>query len=411
MKILALIVLGLTVTSCVVSPRQDYSAAQTSPDIQQATDMTGPGWPAGLNELRTTEGDIFLDNLNSQIITLQQNPALTRLPRYRVMLAGLLYQRFQIEGRLADAEQSLLVMREAEELTGFSADDRLVYATVLQGFHDFDQASKQISRAAGEGADGASVDRAMASLERSRNLAEDLGPVDPASIENYLTAVQMAALNVNQGRLTDATVLLRRAQALYGDSSPYPLAWIHVQQGIAFLRFNQYEQARIFFSAAHERMPQFFLATEHLAETESLLGNHRRAAELYRQVTRQNDQPAFWHGLAEAELALGNTEAAGEAARQAAEGYSRLLQQHPLMYADHAVDYYLDTDNAAKALELAQLNFRHRQDLFARLALAEALAAMGQIQAACEQVGDVRQAGLSPPEISQSSGVLASCNP
>jgi tetratricopeptide (TPR) repeat protein len=229
--------------------------------------------------------------------------------------------------------------------------------------------------------------------------------------DDYVLAVQQAAVLLEQGELFEASRLLQQAQDLYQDSSPFPLAWIQLQQGVAFLRYQQYEQARVFFAAAHERLPQYYLATEHLAETEALLGNWQRSAELYRQVSEQTGQPAFWHGLQLAEAELGNAAAADAAAQQADTDYQQLLAKYPLTFADHAVGYYIDTGREQKALELAEMNYANRQDVYAHLTLAEALAANGQQQQACSKVSELRRAGLAPPEIIFPDENLAACQP
>ncbi|MDX1459797.1 MAG: tetratricopeptide repeat protein [Xanthomonadales bacterium] len=366
-------------------------------------------WPATPQTLATTSGDIYLDNLNGQIETISTNPRFARHARFQVTLGSLLYQRFQIEGRIEDAERARRVLLEAEELPGFTSSDHLVLAKVLKGFHDFDNAARHIDVAAEGGAEPVQVAAARRSLQRALSLP-GLQSLDPDPLPNdYVAAVEHAAALLNQGRLAAASESLRHAQVLYTDVNPLPLAWIHLQQGIAYLRHGDIEDARRFFEAAHQRFPQYFLATEHLAETELLLGNAHRAAALYRIVTAQNNQPAFWHGLAQAEAALGNQAAASIAAERAASGYEQLLAAHPLMFADHAVGYYLDMGDVSRALELARLNYEHRQDLMARLALAEALHEAGRHEAACSQVKSLTDAGLAPPEVTLPGETLSAC--
>jgi hypothetical protein len=70
-----------------------------------------------------------------------------------------------------------------------------------------------------------------------------------------------------------------------------------------------------------------------------------------------------------------------------------------LTFADHAVGYFIETGRAQRALNLAELNFSNRHDIYAHITLAEALAANGLQQQACEKVAEMRQAGQSPPEI------------
>ncbi|NNE06300.1 MAG: hypothetical protein HKN15_11315 [Xanthomonadales bacterium] len=415
MKIATMMICSFALASCATPPNLETNqsagdqnqASAISRDVSQATQLIDDRWPASPDLLPTTDGEIYLGNLNSQINVIRSNPALKQRMTFKVTLASLLYQRFQIEGRVEDAEAARDILEGAHSDPQFGPADHLVFAKILLGFHDFEAAQRHVDMAEAGGSPATSIAAARAALDRALHLPVKGRHRATGVSGNYVDAVQHAAELLNEGRLADASEELQRAQALYRDSSPFPLAWIHVQQGIAFLRYGEYEQARTFFAAAHERFPQYFLATEHLAETEGLLGNHQRSAQLYREVTAQNNQPGFWYGLAQAEAELGNVEAAEDAAQRASSGYADLLARYPLMYADHAVGYYLETSDPARALELATLNFEHRQDLMAHLALAEALMGNEQADKACEHVNAIRDAGYAPPEISLEGDLLA----
>jgi tetratricopeptide (TPR) repeat protein len=407
----SLIVAGCLGLASCASPGQQPSAVTGSADVTAAISLVSSNWPATTEVLSTTRGDIYLSNLDSQIQVLEHRIATTQQIPARVSLAGLLYHRFQLLGRIADADRARSLLQQAMEQDLLGPGEMLGYARILSGLHEFDAAQDVIDAAATRGAKPADINQASDQVLASRRLPSPLAlPLtDSAAPADYLAAVQQSAVLLEQGELFEASRLLQVAQDKYQDSSPFPLAWIHLQQGVAFLRYQQYEQARVFFAAAHERLPQYYLATEHLAETEALLGNWQQAAELYRQVSAQTGQPAFWHGLQLAEQELGDAAAALAAGQRADEDYRQLLAQYPLTFADHAVGYFIDTGREQKALELAELNFANRQDVYAHLALAEALAANGLQQQACEKVAALRRAGLSPPEIIFPGEDLAAC--
>lgn len=65
--------------------------------------------------------------------------------------------------------------------------------------------------------------------------------------------VQRAGHCVDMGDLDCATQNYHQAQFVYSDSVPFPLAWLHTQQGIALLRFGHPEWALRFFDAALAR--------------------------------------------------------------------------------------------------------------------------------------------------------------
>ncbi|MDZ4729298.1 MAG: hypothetical protein SH820_05090 [Xanthomonadales bacterium] len=402
-----MISLLLSVVACSSQTPAPAQSQQLNQDILAATALITNDWPAPSIELQTTAGDIYVANLDSQIQVLQHKFDTTRQTPVSVMLAGLFYHRFQLQGRIADAEASAELLKNEMDADRLGPAEMLVYVKILAGLHQFEQAENVIASAAKNGGKESDIVQAREAILSSRQLPT-LNPGDTVPVD-YIAAVQQAARLLNRGNLYAASEKLYLAQQLYRDSSPFPLAWIYLQQGVAFLRYQQYEQARVFFAAAHERLPQYYLATEHLAETEALLGNWQVSAELYREVTAQTGQAAFWHGLQQAEAQLGHDADAMLAAQQADEDYRALLQQHPLTFADHAVYYYLDTGREQRALELAELNYENRQDVTAHLALAEALVANGRQEQACEHVQALRQAGLSPPEIVLPGEKLSAC--
>lgn len=157
--------------------------------------------------------------------------------------------------------------------------------------------------------------------------------------ENLTDLAFRANRRVDEGRLEEADRLFSKAQAVYNDTSPVTLSWLHVQHGVAFLRNRMLEKALRFFKAAHERLPRYFLATEHLAETHYRLGHYQRAAELYRQVSQQTRNPVFYAQLAKAEQALGNEGAAQRAEAKARVGFEAWLYEHPQAAWQHAAEF------------------------------------------------------------------------
>jgi len=335
--------------------------------LAQARAMTGPGWPVSTGQRPTTSGAIYLANLNGQIAELKRLNASQAENRFAPELAKLLYHRFQLTGRLEDAESALLLISGDSQKSHANAD--LISARILMGFHEFDKALLALEQAEKNGApktETAAVRRAVSGAQGAD--IQSKSDVSPTP-ENL---VSQAAAWVEQGRPDKASELLRMAQDQYIDSSPFTLAWIHVQQGIIFLDNQDYATARQFFAAANERFPQYTLAAEHLAETELALGNHEVAAILYRNVVEQSEHPEFYHQLSRAEILLGNKEESQQAALLAQQGYDQLTEEYPLMFADHAVGYYIDIGDRATAISLAETNLEQRQNRSAKLLLATA---------------------------------------
>jgi len=341
-------------------------------ELEQARAMIGPDWPELASARVTTAGDIYLENLDGQITAIERRLARRGDDRLLAHLAMLRYHRFQVSGNLEDAEAARRILSEAWE-HGDRPSLAAARARVLIGFHEFDEAESVLRLAEEAGVSKASILELRDSLARVRGKSDTAAgdrPINEALAPVAL--VGMAADLEASGRPVAASQVLKAAQDRYLDTSPYTLAWIHVQQGIVFLNLEDYPSARLFFAAAYQRFPEYTLAAEHLAETELALGNFEEAAQLYRVVAERSGHPEFYHQLSKAERALGRETEVRKLEERARAGYGDLLEKYPRMYADHAARYYIDVGERESALALASLNLSQRNDPMARELMATA---------------------------------------
>ena len=367
------------------------------PDLAAALALVGPAWPADTRRRATTSGDIYLANLDSQIAALRVRVQRLADDRSLARLALLRYHRFQVLGTLPDAVAARTLLEAARARSHHVAVD-LAAAQVLLGFHEFERSQQAVHAAARAGAAPDVIGARQAAIDAATGVtAETAAQTGPAAAEPA-THVLAAADYADRGEPAAASRLLKQAQDDYADTSPYELSWLHVQQGIVFLRYGELEAARRFFAAAHERFPQYALATEHLAEAELALGRPETARRLYARVAEQTDHPEFWYRLSLAERQLGLAAAADTHATRARQGYETLLKDHPAMYADHAARYLLANGEAARAHELAQANYRQRRTVGAANLLIETAVEVGDRELACRLLDRIRTTGYAPPE-------------
>jgi tetratricopeptide (TPR) repeat protein len=362
---------------------------------------------------RATTGEtIYLANLNARIEVLEQTPEGNADDTTRTQLAAALMLRFRILGRLVDGERALDLAAATARARPQQGDAQMLYASALSAFHRFAEAEQALHRAEallGNDARLASLRRDLLMAQGHYDaLAEDFAhAAEP--VADFYELAHRADLRVLQGDLAGASMWYRSAQDLYQDVDPVPLAWLHVQQGIALLRFDEIDSARQFFAAAHARLPSYALATEHLAECEFKLGQFDVARTLYAQVIEQTGNPEFLAALARLERAAGHVEAAAQAQAAASAGYAELLQRHRAAYAQHAADYYLSIGDSESALRLARENLALRADLGSLILLAHAAAAAGEHAEACAAVVRIESTGLHPPELRQLGELQSSC--
>jgi tetratricopeptide (TPR) repeat protein len=401
----------LAVAGCATAPsgtqvaEADPVAAAHSHLAALEARLGGPPWPAGPEWVRTTSADIYIDNIDSRIEALELRSDAAAL-RER---AALLWYRYRIIGRIGDVDAALELVERAIERTPDEPLALMLRGAIRAGLHRFDEARADLERAALSDPEALrSLDELDLASGRHRTLAQNLAQRDPASEGLYELALR-GNLALQEGDAEGAERWFRLAQSRDRDVSPMPLAWLHTQQGIALLRLGDLERANRFFDAAHRRLPQYYLAAEHLAETEFLLGRAERARELYRAVVAQTDHPEFHAALAEVEAELGDEVAAAASMHRAREGYADLLQRHGAAFADHAASFYLEIGEPQRALELAELNLQGRQDVMSWLLLAEAHAAVGQRRNACRALREARRSGLNPPELAEVAADIGRC--
>jgi tetratricopeptide (TPR) repeat protein len=373
----------------------------------------GSTWPVSTDQYRTTAGTIYLDNLDARIAELQRVAGAPGGDAARVPLARNLYHRYRVVGRLEDAESALRELDLAAATGATPAESQALRAVVLGGFHRFDEAMLALDRAIDAGASESTVARTRTELQLARGDYAALADEFARSTEldaDFHTMAHRADLRLQLGDPAGALFRYRAAQGLYRDVNPVPLAWLHVQQGIALLRLDRVEEAREFFAAAHARLPQYYLATEHLAECEARLGRFDAARRLYRAVIAQTGNPEFVAALAALERDAGQHEQSERLQREAESGYAALIARHPAAFGQHAAEFLIERGQPDRADALARANLDVRRDIGSWLLAAQTAAAVGDAERACAALAAARATALRPPELTSQSAALRDCS-
>lgn len=401
---------------CAMTPAsRDAEVARAlppQPEVAEPTSVTTPNWPASPTHYRTTAGAIYLDNLDARIDELRRVTATPDGDGARVPLARSLYHRHRVVGRLEDAEAALRELDLAIAAGEPASETLPLRAVVLGGFHRFDEAMHALDAAVEAGASASTLARTQTELQLARGdyaaLADEFARSTDLDAD-FHTMTHRADLRLQLGDAAGALFRYRAAQELYRDVNPVPLAWLHVQQGIALLRLERVEEAREFFAAAHARLPQYYLAAEHLAECEARLGRHDEARRLYAAVIAQTGNPEFVAALSGVERDAGRREESERLAREAEAGYAMLLARHPAAFGQHAAEFLIERGDLARADALARANLGVRRDIGSWLLAAQTAAALGARERACEALAAARATPLRPPEFAVEAAALRDC--
>ncbi len=328
----------------------------------------------------TTDPGIAVGNLDQGIASIEAVVARGQASVHEI--SGLIDQvsmRGQFLGRIADYEKADAL---AESLVSAHPEDAaawLARARTRATFHRFADALADTAEAESRGADAAALTAVRAGVAQARGRYDEALPQRQAAATGrpgILSLGALAALRGEQGELAEATRLFAEARASYRDVSPFALAWLDFQQGRMLMQRQKWPEARAFFQAAHDRLPQYAAATGHLGEAEAALGRTDAAIALLTQAATTSDDPDPAGHLARALRQAGRTGDAAAWTGRAARRFDELLGKHKDAFADHGAEFWIDPGgDPPRALRLARHNYALRPTAFACDLLKRALAA------------------------------------
>ena len=355
-------------------------------------------------ERLTTDPKIALQNLDGQIEELEKAHA--RSPealQFTGTLVGLLATRAQYLGRLSDYDRALALAEEALHRAPDNESALLMRAGARSSLHRFSDAMTDIDQATATGAEPetiavlrASILQAQGNLQEALAIWRKLGSSD----SDIRTLGSLAVAEGEAGNRAEALRLFSAAVQRYRDVSPFPLAWIELQEGMMWERDSELAKAQTHYEAARNYLPQYAPATEHLASVLMARGEYRQAAALLRPLAESCEDPEFAALLATALVQLGDLKEGARYELAARKRYDALVQRHPEAFGDHAARLWL-AENPAKAFVLARQNLANRKTPEAfELAISAALAG-GEQTTACELAGEALALERPAPRIHQ----------
>ncbi|MEP6881743.1 MAG: tetratricopeptide repeat protein [Dokdonella sp.] len=358
-------------------------------------------YPHSMSQYRTTAGSIYIQNLNGTIESLQQAGAEKPGSPRAGVLAGSLYHRFQILGRISDGEQAIALLDRIPDDT-IDVRTRRQRAGLRTGFHRFDEAVADLNAAGSTGRPLDPNDRSFRGIALARgdyaSIRDDFAKAAEPS-EKFDELVLRGNLAALSGDLNIASLQFYRAQSVYTDSSPYQLAWLFAQQGVALERFGDCERARVFFDAAIERLPGYALALDHLGECLLWNGELDAARPIYAQLIDQTGNPEYLGAMAVLEKEAGNAALGDDFRLRAIAGYQRILASESVTWSQHAAEFYLAIGDPKQALIQARSNLDNRNDVLSLILLARVAHENGMDREACDALRKVHATDLNPPEI------------
>ena len=187
------------------------------------------------------------------------------------------------------------------------------------------------------------------------------------------TYIALALYSAKTGAPGEASAFMEAAEARYHGASPLQESWFALQRGLIELDRGRYDEARSLYALADERLPGYWLNQEHMAEATRLKGDTGAAKTIYADVVKATGAPEYLDALGTIEAETGDARAAKTLLDRAEAIYDARARRFPEAIAGHALAHYLSAaPQPAKALTLAEANFRNRPYGDAAIALAKA---------------------------------------
>lgn len=341
--------------------------------------------------LPTTDGSIALINLDAQIYGRETNVRSDRATvEDEAALIELITLRGLILGRVTDyerAEECAERLSRDQPTSGAAfrarARTRATFHRFAEALDDLQVAELHLSQSGELSGERAAIFQALGRYDEALVIRQETADVRPS----FETLAALAGLQAERGEIEIAEQLFLESRGRYCGVSPFPLALLNFQRGLMWMNYGGLDDARTSFEAARRLIPRYAPAQGHLAEVEAELGDIDSAISRLFPLARSSEDPDYAAQLARILLEAGRTEEARDWSRWAGMAYDELVARHPLAFADHAAEFWLDVGNdPKKALPLAKLNFENRKtprayDLLCRAAGANKVADASKLHA------------------------------
>lgn len=377
----------------------DAPSPEPVPDAPAQATPASPPAPPSLKELEGYPRELLIvqKRLERADARMQTRP---HDPVQLLTLAQALLTRQRLTGDLGDIEHAQKLLDRAVQMDPDLAGIPPLKASLLSKRHHF--------------RDALSI---YASLPDSRDtriaratMRFELGEYVPALDELKAIAAEdrkpdphlLASIAVREGKLgrfEDADATMARARESYFNKiERWPVAWQHLMLGLMDLDRGDTLAARSHYLDADREVPGWWLVREHLAELDLLDGQHDRAIATYEQVVDETGNPELIGALAEAYEAAGRKEDAEKTRKRAHDAFDALVASHGSLASAHAIEFYNEYGDPARALELAEANAELRPNGESLLLLADAREKNGDVDGAKALREQVAASGWFVPQ-------------
>jgi tetratricopeptide (TPR) repeat protein len=242
-----------------------------------------------------------------------------------------------------------------------------VSAEVASTVHRFDEARRQLARAARMGAPNDAIERHSLTIDQAcgvdLHVVLDARRRIAAASGRLEDLVPLGAVVADLECFAEADAVYRQAFSSYYGTSPFPLAWVCFQLGMLWgelVPVPDQDLAAVWYRRAIAYVPGYVKARVHLAEIYASQDQTGDAEALLRPALSSRDPEVPWR-LADVLIAQERLDEGKTYLAEARFEFDQLLEKYLLAFADHAAEFYAGSGkDYGRALELARANVANR---------------------------------------------------
>lgn len=304
------------------------------------------------DERASTNGDIALANLDGLIEQASGEPGAVDL----LLLRG----QFLADHETLDRVAALTEPHDQ------GAAQLLRRAHSRAAAHRFYEAGLDLDAAQRAGASPDALRGPRASLQVALGHAQDTLPqlrAEAARRPGFGSHCALALAQAAVGHIEAADALYATALSELDTTSPLPAAAVWFARGLMWSeQAGDRQRGEAMYAQALRLVPSYVVANVHLAELEMARGDDRDAAARLARVVAVSRDPEALALLGTLHRRLGEVSRGHDEIEQARGRYEELLRRHPLAFADHAAEFWLDAgSDAERALYWARINLLARE--------------------------------------------------
>ena len=251
----------------------------------------------------------------------------------------------------------------------------------------------------------------LGDYEEADRLYREFAKAEPNTVDSESRLAKLSRIHGDLAATRDHLERALKAARVLTPRIPSVEAWCTVQLGeVAFGR-GDWDEAEKQYQAALGSVPEFWSATEHLAELRGAQQKYPEAIAAYEKLIARVPRPELMQALGDLYSFIGKTAEARPWHDRAAAGFSKDVEQGNVIYVHHLAGFFSDSvESPQKAVEWARKDLEMRHSVYAHDSMAWALYRSGDYTKAEAEMEKALAAGTKDAHLLFHAGMIATAS-